>query len=136
MPTEHMYRPYLTLNEITYMLERIEPNHSVYKKLQIFLFKAGIGANVPAYVSSPKISTSNQIRNDFAQELREQEDTRSYEDKIFDAKCKRQDAFCKWKDNPLLCSTYELELAETYRFENGLMDEDEIAAMNSRMNQI
>lgn len=131
MATEPTYRPVLTLSNIQEILHHLPRTCEAFKKLQLFAFKVNIRINEPNNIPVPRVTVRSQLRNDFRDEL-SGTDNDEAERKI-DYRIVRQEAYIKWKDNPLLCSEHELELVETYRFENGLLSADENAAINARM---
>lgn len=117
--TTQKYRPCLTPSQISHVLslckkELSDVSMSVISVLAPFKAKIENNGIAPAYVTE-----SNKLRTGFTQ-LGELEE-------LLTPHQLRRKAFEKWTENPDACSVDELELVQTYRFENDLMGEEEAA---------
>ena len=63
----HKFRPLLNLEELDFILAAVNEatesaiKNSLLRKLTVFRFKAGLGANTPAYVATPKDTQLSQF---------------------------------------------------------------------------
>ena len=113
---QQKFRPSLTLQEISYLLDVIALDQteskqylreSVRSKLQIFSLKAKHGLVSAAYSASPKLDISDALG-----------------DSISPAE-KRRAAFVLFQQNPNLCTPAQYNQAQTFRYENNLMTPEE-----------
>lgn len=117
-------RPVLTEQELAYIIERCEADQreettglsvALGSKLKIFAMKLQLNLVAPAYIATAKKTLEERLGL---------EDTTPER--------KRLAAFEKWTKLPSLCSPEEVSLAQTYRYENGLMTyQEEIDYENS-----
>ena len=115
--TAQKYRPAFTSQELAYIKDlcradkresTVSMAHKISRRLEVFGLKAQIGLVAPAFTATEERSIDERLGLD----------TVSPADK-------RLAAYQKWKLNPDICSTVELNLANTYRYENDLMTSEE-----------
>lgn len=114
MATEELkYRPSFTKQEIAYIIDlcnldtrpaTTEMAFTIACRLKVFSLKADLNIVSPAFSSAPKQSLEEKLGMESESPSQ-----------------KRQAAFAKWKLNPALCNSFEIGMANTYRYENGLM---------------
>lgn len=113
------YRPSLTIEEIQLilvMLDTMTNMDTVVKlraKLRILLTKVDLGVANPAYTTDPKPGLLSRLGMG-------QED-----DVAMSPQQKREAAYIKYKGMPSSCSDYEVDLAQTYMYENNMMMPEE-----------
>ena len=117
------YRPYLTIQQLHYFLHLVESDTSedtqliralTLKELKLFLVKYDLGAVKAASTVVGRESLEDKLG------LGVSTDT--------DKASIREAAYLQWKKNPELCTPYQLEQAQLYRYENDLMTPEEEAA--------
>lgn len=111
------FRPAFTKQEILYLVElcnldkrpgTIEMAFTIASRLKVFSLKADLHIIAPAFTSTEKQSLAEKLGMESGSPIE-----------------KRLTAFQKWKENPAFCTDKELELAMTYRYENGLLNSEE-----------
>lgn len=142
------FRPYLTLEEleaIAALLDKenrasIENNtridqslYSAWKKIMKLKVTATVGITQPVYEGTG-LGKKGAKRESFKESLMLEEGSISPEEKRKnEIMAKRFKAFQKWEKTPEFCNEDELELARTYRYENNLMDKEEVDKMFADM---
>lgn len=123
MPPEEKYRPAFTKQEIIYIIGlcsldkragTTEMAFTIAARLKVFALKADLHMIIPAFESSPKVSLEDKL---------------GLGDETLISK--RQRAYEKFKLNPEYCSNIEIQMANTYLYENGLMTEEQEKAYES-----
>lgn len=127
------YRPCLTAEDISTILALVEPRKdsgvglwNIYQKLVPFKAKISIGAVKSIGEARKNIAEAEDSFGFSASEKFERRKELSPTEK-------RASAYEKWCSSPEDCSAYELELVETYRFENALMSGEELEKLNARV---
>ena len=126
------YRPYLTTEniiELDRLLSEQLPSVFIsnlslldaYKKIHEFKDKIDKGQAFIAH------TTKGSLKEQFVQslDLDGQRGEKPAQIGSIDPSTKRVNAFNKFSQTPALCSLEEIELAQTHRWENGLMEEKE-----------
>lgn len=112
---QEKFRPALSVAEINYIIalcnldsrpETAEMGFTIASRLKVFLLKSQLGITGAAFTSSPIRTLDEKLGLDSPEE-------------------KRLAAYTKWQLNPAFCTEDELKLAETYRYENGLMTSEQ-----------
>jgi hypothetical protein len=109
---ETKFRPYLTSQELTLILNCLKQNGSnpgLVHYLSGFQDKITVGKIAPQLVTKPTISDKLGLSTSLTDNLTEQ----------------RHSAYLKWKESPSKCSIQELARARMYRYENDLMSTEE-----------
>lgn len=113
------FRPAFTKQEILYLIElcnrdkrdsMVEMAFTIASRLRIFALKADLGIVAPAFTSTERQSLEEKLGMESESPA-----------------AKREAAYSKYKVNPAFCTLQELRMANTYRYENGLMSPDEEA---------
>ena len=128
MSKKEKFRPVFTLEQ----LERIsalckmqqpitQTDAEIIGILAAFIAKAQNGAIAAAYAIKPKLSLEQSLG--FAP-TPNQELTHAH---------RRYAAYEKYSVNPASCTLEEISLAETYRYENDLMSQEEAVAFETKM---
>jgi hypothetical protein len=119
MSAQEKYRPSLTAQEIAYIVERCDADQreettgisvALGSKLKVFAMKLQLNLVAPAYIASAKKSLEERLGLD---------DTSTSPER------KRLAAFEKYSKLPSICTPEEISLAQTYRYENNLMTDQE-----------
>jgi hypothetical protein len=123
--SEPKYRPSLAANEIHYIISLVQNDtehpelaQSVLAKLKLFVAKMNLGIVSPAFCSTARQSIEQRLGIDVSVTV--------------SPLLNRELAFNKWQKTPELCSAAEIKLAQTYRYENDLMTQDEESEYESR----
>lgn len=121
---EITFRPSLTLSEIntlTAMLQREYSNSHdlqtgmLLNKIQKFVLRANAGV-VQGNIRTESVATSL-----------------GFSAPAISLQAQKENAYVKWKDNPLMCTPKELLWADEWRFAQGYMNEEEEAEMNRKL---
>lgn len=126
-PTQK-FRPYLTQSQILRILELCakEPSddpliRSIKQTLGVFKFKINEGITDPAYVSSPRQTIEEKLGFSHG------------ELSLYDPVAARKEAYEKYCFDPANCTEKEIALAFTYKYEQGLMTDEERNEYETRM---
>jgi hypothetical protein len=130
--TETKLRPYLTIDQIQYLVQLLEadtkttvPNaykNKLLASLKLPLAKLSLGITRGAYVTNPRESIASKLGLD---------DTDS--EQILTPTQQREAAYMTWQSNPLLCTAEQVKMAQLYRYENNLMTSQEEAEYESTL---
>lgn len=127
---EPRYRPVMTAEQIETILSICKTTSpltaqviSVISTLAPFQAKIVNAGITPAYIVKPVESIEEKLGFPPSKKLLDNLGMSPEE--------RRLAAYTKWKDNPVSCSLDEIDLANTYRYENGLMGAEEITAFES-----
>lgn len=125
------FRPYLSGSQILHILATYkskpiftDEDLDIIATLGVYAGKINNGALKTAYVAkdNQSIEAKLGLPEKFA-------DTKTPEQKRFDA-------FKRWEANPASVSIAEMDLVQTYRYEEGLMTEEEKEAYEIEMNDM
>ena len=115
-----IYRPSFTLAELEHILSRekaaLNPNVSIIRNLDLYLFKARSGVVRESYVPNPRPTMSEKLGFE----------TSALLTKLADKKTRQTLAYAKYLDSgfsAMLAS--EIEDSQMYRYENGYMNKEE-----------
>ena len=125
MASETKYRPLFSIAElqtaVDFLTRHLNEDEAkmLYAKLSVFLLKAKVGAVKPSHTKEIKRTMLEQIEGT--------------EHKI-DYAAARKELYDRSVSNPgLILSASELEMIQTYRWEMGLMKEEERAEYENKM---
>lgn len=124
------YRPYLSHTEIEYILQSLRANPSnpmlqshLVASLSHYILRIQMGAIKANHVTKDNVTTEDKL----GLSIGSQTPAKTGEDK-------RKLAFNKWTLDVSACTMEEIDMAQTYRCENGLMSsEEEINYMETLM---
>lgn len=117
MNIHQKFRPAFSKQEIMYLIDLLnrdkresvtEMAFTIASRLKIFALKADLGIVAPAFSSTERQSLAEKL----GMEAESPAD-------------RRLAAYKKWTEVPSACTDKELELAMTYRYENGLLSAEQ-----------
>jgi len=119
---KQQFRPLVTMDQLQYMIHKLNGDtNPIAVKLQTYLktfaLKAGAGL----------VTTHTTTRQDIAEKLGLGESS------TLSPTQKREILFQQWQADPNSVSISDMELVQTYRYENGLMSEHEASEFETSL---
>lgn len=112
-------RPYLSPQQINYILDLCSQDQreatfhlrkQITASLQLVTMKLELGLSQGSYTATPRVTVAEKL---------------GFSESDLSPAAKREAAYMTYRENPSLCTQYEIKLARTYMYENGMMTPQE-----------
>ncbi len=112
-------RPYLSPQQINYILDLCSQDQreatahlrkQITASLQLVTMKLELGLSQGSYTATPRVTVAEKL---------------GFSESDLSPAARREAAYMTYKANPSLCTQYEIRLARTYMYENGMMTPQE-----------